>query len=56
MKAVLRKLTSEEEKVVWQQALFVFDRSAVLNFYEYSDTTREDIYNNIFKLLESGCG
>lgn len=46
-------LTEQQEKKLWENAFFVFDTSSLLNFYDYSDTTIDDIFNSIFaKLIE----
>lgn len=43
--------TSEFEKELWDDGLFVFDSSALLNFYEYSESSRKEIYKTIFKKI-----
>lgn len=46
-------LTESLEKDIWRDAIFTFDTSSLLNFYEYSDRTREDIFNSILKKLKN---
>jgi hypothetical protein len=53
MKSVLHRYTGEEEIAFWKQAIFVFDSSALLNFYEYSASARSGIYTSIFPLLQN---
>ncbi|WP_127132984.1 PIN-like domain-containing protein [Pseudoflavitalea rhizosphaerae] len=52
MKKLLDKWTDEVEKEIWKKAIFVFDSSAILNFYELSDSNRTDVYDNIFSKLK----
>lgn len=40
------------EKRLWGQAVFVFDSSALLAFYDYSDSGREELFNKILDNLE----
>lgn len=40
--------TEEEEKLLWKEAILIFDTSSLLNFYEYSEKTIKDIVNGIF--------
>lgn len=47
------KITNSQEKELWANCIFVFDSSALLNFYEYSETTRKDIFKTTFKVLEN---
>lgn len=44
-------ITEEEEDSLWKECLFVFDSSALLNFYEYSRSTQKNIIDVIFKQL-----
>lgn len=44
-------ITEEQEKKMWENAFFVFDTSSLLNFYNYSETTIDDIFNSIFAKL-----
>jgi hypothetical protein len=44
-------LTEKQEKKMWKDAFFVFDTSSLLNFYEYSETTIDDIFNSILAKL-----
>jgi hypothetical protein len=43
------KLSEEEYKALWQEAVFVFDTNVLLNIYRYADSTREDL----FRVLEA---
>lgn len=52
MKSLLLRWDAKEEASIWRKAIFVFDSSALLNFYEFSDSTRQDIYQNIFPFLK----
>lgn len=52
MKSLLNRWDTKEEASIWQQAIFVFDSSSLLNFYEFSTSTRQNIYDNIFPLLK----
>jgi hypothetical protein len=45
-------LTEQQEKKIWENAFFVFDTSSLLNFYEYSETTIDDIFDSIFTKLK----
>lgn len=45
-------LTDDYEKRLWSDCLFVFDSSALLNFYEYSNDARKEINKTIFKQLK----
>lgn len=51
MKEILKENSLADEKQLWEQALFVFDSSALLNFYEYSENTRQEIFEAVFKNL-----
>lgn len=51
MKEILKENILANEKQLWEQALFVFDSSALLNFYEYSEKTRQEIFNTTFEKL-----
>lgn len=51
MKETLKENILADEKKLWEQALFVFDSSALLNFYEYSEKTRQEIFEAVFKKL-----
>lgn len=52
MKSLQYELTPEKENEIWKKAIFVFDTSAILNFYELTDTNRKDVYENIFSKLQ----
>lgn len=45
-------LQKEDEKNLWKECLFVFDTSSLLNLYEYSQHTREQILNKLFNNLK----
>lgn len=45
-------LNFDKEKEIWNNAIFVFDSSALLNFYEYSEETRKNIFDTTFKVLK----
>ncbi len=51
MKETLRENILKDEKKLWEDALFVFDSSALLNFYEYSEKTRQEIFSTAFEKL-----
>jgi hypothetical protein len=51
MKEILRENILKDEKKLWEEALFVFDSSALLNFYEYSEKTRQEIFSTAFEKL-----
>jgi len=44
-------LSWEREKKLWQDCIFVFDTSALLDFYYYSDEIRSSIFKEIFPKL-----
>lgn len=46
------KLSVEQELNLWSEAMFVFDTSAILNLYEYSDETISDLFSTTFSDLE----
>jgi hypothetical protein len=46
-------LTEEREKRLWENCIFVFDTSAILNLYYYSKLILDDISKSIFSKLES---
>ena len=43
------QLTAEREKAIWSDCLFVFDTSALLEFYNFPDETRKTIFSEIFE-------
>ncbi len=45
-------ITEQQEKEIWKDAFFVFDTSSLLNFYEYSENTIDDIFGLIFTKLK----
>ena len=53
MKDTLTNINSDNyEKELWDEGIFVFDSSALLNFYEYSESSRKEIYRTIFKKIK----
>lgn len=46
------KLSVEQELNLWSEAMFVFDTSAILNLYEYSDETINDLFSTTFSDLK----
>lgn len=46
------RLNEEQENKLWENAIFVFDSSALLNLYEYSDSTISDIFATTFEELK----
>src|SRR4051812_34627814 len=42
-------MPEEEEKKLWQDCFFIFDSSALLNFYNYPESSRQEIYSGIFE-------
>ena len=46
------RINEEQENKLWKDAIFVFDTSALLNLYEYSDSTISDIFTTTFKDLK----
>lgn len=47
------ELSEKEEIKLWEECVFVFDSSALLNFYEYSEATRRSIFETTFKALKN---
>lgn len=45
-------ISEKDEFSLWNECIFIFDSSALLNFYEYSPTTQKNIFEIIFKQLE----
>jgi predicted nucleic acid-binding protein len=43
-------LSVDEKKKIWKKADFVFDTNILLNFYKYSDDTRNELFNAIERL------
>jgi hypothetical protein len=52
MKEILKHSEPDFEENLWKDSLFVFDSSALLNFYEYSEKSRREIYKTVFKKLK----
>ena len=44
-------LSDDREKRLWQDCIFVFDTSALLEFYLYSDQARESIFQTRYLAL-----
>jgi hypothetical protein len=44
-------MSSDKEKRLWETAIFVFDSSAILDFYFLPNQTRDKIYIEVFKAL-----
>lgn len=44
--------TDDEMKALWDNALFVFDANVLLNFYRYSQSTRESLRRVLLKFRE----
>ena len=44
-------MTDEREKKLWKDAVFIFDSSALLDFYFFPKKTREKIYIEIFEKM-----
>ena len=40
------------EKDTWSRCVFVFDTSALLNFYSYSQQTKDHLFNKVFTVLK----
>ena len=45
-------INENDETILWNQGIFVFETSALLNFYEYSSKTQNIIFEQVFKKLE----
>ena len=43
------KLIEDMEEKLFENAIVVFDTSSLLRFYNYSDNSKESIYDNIYK-------
>lgn len=55
MKSIFRgyyKLTDEEFKALWKNAIFVFDTNVLLNLYRYQSSTRDSLFAVIERLAE----
>lgn len=54
MKKILGYLNSEDdEKQLWNDCIFIFDSSALLNFYEYSEKARQEIFKLFLNKLQN---
>jgi hypothetical protein len=49
MNLELYNLTEEREKRLWESAIFIFDSSALLDFYFLPKSTRTKIFQDLFK-------
>ena len=49
----LYTLSPKKESELWEKAIFVFDSSALLDFYFYPEKTRKLIAKEIFEKLET---
>ena len=46
-------MTDEREEKLWEDAIFVFDTSFLLDLYEFSKPQRQEIYENIFEKIKN---
>ena len=46
------KLTEDERKDLWKNALFTLDANILLNLYRYSDTTRKEFFKILNKIKD----
>ena len=49
----LYKMTDQRETKLWTDAIYIFDSSALLDFYYFPTKTREKIYTEVFEKLEN---
>lgn len=47
----LYELSSEKERRLWEDCIFIFDSSALLDFYQIPKEAREIIYSDVFEKL-----
>jgi len=47
------ELSNEIEIKIWEECIFVFDTSTLLDFYYFSNDALEDIFTNIFEKVKS---
>lgn len=47
------RISDEDEKNLFDQGHVVFDSSALLSFYDYTDKISEEYFNKVFKALEN---
>ncbi|PHO19364.1 hypothetical protein CPU12_00880 [Malaciobacter molluscorum LMG 25693] len=45
------KMTEERERKLWENAIFIFDSSALLDLYYLPKKTREKVYNEVFEKI-----
>lgn len=43
------KMTEERERKLWENAIFIFDSSALLDLYYLPKKTRQKVYNEVLK-------
>jgi hypothetical protein len=48
----LYHMTVKREETLWNDCVFVFDTSALLDFYFYPETTRDEIYADILEKIK----
>jgi len=46
-------MTDERETELWEHAIYIFDTSALLDFYNFPKKTRSKIYEEIFEKLQN---
>ena len=49
----LYNMTDEREAKLWKDAIFVFDTSFLLDFYNFPIVQRQDIFENIFEKIKN---
>jgi uncharacterized protein YegP (UPF0339 family) len=42
------RISGQDEKELWQKAVFVFDTSSILEMYYYSEQSRQQVFNTLF--------
>jgi len=47
------RLDSKEEKDLFKKAIIIFDTSSILDFYYYSEHTREEIFKTVFSKIKN---
>ena len=46
-------MSTSEETELWNTSKFIFDTSALLQFYYYSESAKKSIFDTTFEKLES---
>ncbi|HIC8645975.1 PIN-like domain-containing protein [Elizabethkingia meningoseptica] len=46
------ELSKEREQKLWEDCIFIFDSSALLDLYYYPEETRDEIYSDVFKKIK----